>query len=127
MSSFKIDIAVFNRQVPIRSIMEALGYVGRNDPRTSVYCPFHMDRVGGHKSAMIRDEDNTLYCFSERKVYRPYDFCKLSGRTMESFNSLRKVRKGEASISDDSYGLRREQEEARIINLLRRTVDNEQL
>ena len=45
----------------------------------SIFCPFHPDAEGGHPSAKYYHEDNSIYCWSCGKAYRPYDALKQMG------------------------------------------------
>jgi len=83
-------VRYFNRTIPIRSLLIEFGACyGRE---TSIWCPFHPDSMTGHKSAAIRDESNIVFCFSEKRVYRPYDVLKLLGKQMEDYLTWDDVR-----------------------------------
>lgn len=71
MNPTKLEIQHFNKVVPIRKLLKEFGACG--DSETSIYCPFHLDRAGGHKSGAVRDDINLFKCYSEQKVYTPYD------------------------------------------------------
>ena len=79
----RLQIRRFNNVVSIRKLLMELGTC--NETETSVYCPFHEDRFGGHKSGAVRDEPNLFKCYSEDKVYFPYDVLRLLGKKMEDY------------------------------------------
>ena len=82
-SNSRLKIRYFNNNVRIRDLLKELGAVRGEE--TSIYCPFHEDTQGGHKSAAVRDNMNLLKCYSEQKVYRPYDVLKLLGKSMDDY------------------------------------------
>lgn len=68
----------------------------------TLLCPFHVD---SRKSAKLY-EDNAVYCFTESKMFRPYNLLRFVGRSDEQIaNSLPvearnfKVSEPESSIS----------------------------
>jgi hypothetical protein len=65
---------MYNKQVSIIGLLEEAGvYHGHN----MIYCPFHLDEMTGKKSAVVIPESNIVYCFSERKSFRPKDVLNL--------------------------------------------------
>ena len=44
---------------------------------STMYCPFHDDDVTGKTSAKFHHDTDTLYCFSENKVYTAYHALKI--------------------------------------------------
>lgn len=88
VSEFVLRVRRFNRVVPIRAILQEAGIISGYE--NSIFCPFHPDELAGHKSGAIRDDGNVLFCFSERRAYRPYDVVKLVGKKMEDFAHLTK-------------------------------------
>lgn len=44
---------------------------------STMYCPFHDDDVTGKPSAKFHHDTDTLYCFSENKVYTAYHALKI--------------------------------------------------
>lgn len=86
ITAFGLRVRRFNRTVPIRAILEREGLAQSYEK--SIWCPFHPDDATGHRSAVIKDEGNIVFCFSERRVYRPYDVVKLKGKKMEEYNDL---------------------------------------
>lgn len=86
LTQFALQVRRFNRLVPIRAILQDVGIIQGFE--NSIFCPFHPDEFAGHKSGAIRDDGNVLYCFSERRAYRPYDVVKLKNRKMEEFRHL---------------------------------------
>lgn len=44
---------------------------------STMYCPFHDDDVTGKPSAKFHRDTDTLYCFSENKVYTAYHALKI--------------------------------------------------
>jgi hypothetical protein len=45
--------------------------------QSSMYCPFHDDELTGKPSARYHEDSDSLYCFSEHKVYTAYHVLKL--------------------------------------------------
>lgn len=105
----QIDIARFNKLVSIRDLLKELRVVG--DLESSCYCPFHNDAMGGHKSAVLKDDGNILWCFSEKRSYKPYDALKLLGKDMsdyinyDEFKKTEAERKVEGKITDEFFEL----------------------
>lgn len=62
---------VVNMNFDMDSLLLALGV--DTSMGASVYCPFHDDFKGGHKSAKFFKEDNSIYCWSCCRSYKPYD------------------------------------------------------
>ena len=69
----KITERIINRYVKIRKLLE---YEGISVYSSKISCPFHNDL---HPSAYIYEDEtgDTIYCFSEAKVYYPYDLAVL--------------------------------------------------
>lgn len=72
----KVLVFWTNRDLNIEYLLPYVGlsYFGIGD---LVYCPFHEDKQGGHKSAKVFKD--AIHCFSESKQYRPYDILKFLG------------------------------------------------
>lgn len=84
----RLRIRAFNERVPIMTLLQELGAVQHNE--TLIFCPFHMDEVGGHRSGHIIPEANLLKCYSESKVYRAYDVLKLLKKKIEDYDHIMK-------------------------------------
>lgn len=80
----RMRIKHFNRVMPIRTLLKELGVV--RGLETSVYCCFHMDEAGGHRSGLILDGPNVLLCYSESKKYTPYDCLQLLGKSIDDYD-----------------------------------------
>lgn len=65
---------VLNRYFNLRSLLENQGI---SVSEGTMYCPFHEDELTGKPSAKYHSEDDTLFCFSEHKVYTAYHAIKL--------------------------------------------------
>lgn len=65
---------VINKNYSLRDLLEGIGAeVGGSN----MYCPFHPDSLTGKPSAKYFDNDDSLYCFSENKMYSAYHALKL--------------------------------------------------
>lgn len=62
-------IQFVNSNISMGKVLESIDI----EPRRSMYCPFHEDVEGGHRSAKFFEDTDSMYCFSERKSYRAYD------------------------------------------------------
>jgi len=60
-----IIIPVYDPLIELRTISEAM-----RGTDASIYCPCHDDT--NHKSGKIYGESNSIFCFKEWKVYRPF-------------------------------------------------------
>ncbi len=72
----KFKCFVVDKKVSMIKILKKAGVY--SSLQGNLYCPFHDD--SNHKSAKVyRNEDGTesLFCFAERKIYRPSDAIKL--------------------------------------------------
>lgn len=65
----------------LRDFMTQEGYARPGADKAS--CPFHRD---SDPSAMIHDNNNTLWCFGCRKLYTPEDFRRTFGAV---FNEIK--------------------------------------
>lgn len=65
--------AVINEFYSMKQLMED---VGVEVYRTNMYCPFHEDELGGKPSAKYHEDSDTLYCFSESKLYSAFHVIK---------------------------------------------------
>ena len=64
---------VINKNYSLRELMENLGIeVGSSN----MFCPFHPDSLTGKPSAKYFENDDSLYCFSENKMYSAYHALK---------------------------------------------------
>lgn len=77
---------LFNSKVPIRVLLIELGVADQISP--TLYCPFHSDTATGHKSAIIIPDTNVLWCFSERKQFRPKDVIWLLKKDPEEYGAV---------------------------------------
>jgi len=59
------------------SMYKLLKDAGCNPDLQVFYCPFHDDEATGKPSAKYHSDNDTLYCFSESKVYSAYHALKL--------------------------------------------------
>ncbi len=69
-----------------------------NDEDQSIWCPFHKDAVGGHQSAKYYHGDNSIYCWSCGRTYRPFDALKFMGYSDED---IKKCVKGAVDTTYD--------------------------
>lgn len=60
---------IINKCYSMKSLLEEAGI---DTSGTNMYCPFHDDVLTGKKSAKFFREDDSLYCFSENRVYTAY-------------------------------------------------------
>lgn len=68
--NFQFMKYVINRTVPFSKV---LSYLDMNSEYGTIFCPFH-ENVNTPAARLYRDEDgDTIYCFSEQKLYRPAD------------------------------------------------------
>ena len=74
---------LFNSRVSIRNLLMELGYASVQSH--TIYCPFHEDRAGGHRSAVIIDRDNRIYCFSCVKSFSAVDVLGLLKKEMKDY------------------------------------------
>jgi hypothetical protein len=65
-----------NREYDLFALLKQAG-IHNPEIGNLVYCPFHEDRLGGHRSAKIFQD--ALHCFSESRQYRPYDILRYLG------------------------------------------------
>lgn len=68
-----VMFAVINEFYSMKQLLED---VGIEVYRTNMYCPFHDDELGGKPSAKFHEDSDTLYCFSESKLYSAYHVVK---------------------------------------------------
>lgn len=59
-----------NSKMSTKKAFESLGMSVSDGP---MYCPFHDDSEGGHKSAKYYEEGDFLHCFSERRQFLAYE------------------------------------------------------
>lgn len=65
----------FNKSgMNMESMLNDLGYDTRGD--SNMYCPFHDDEHGGKPSAKYHPESDTVYCFSESKLFTSFHVIK---------------------------------------------------
>jgi len=108
----RIEIARFNKLINIRDLLKEGGFI--QGLENSCYCPFHPDAMTGHKSATIKDESNILFCFSERRSYRPYDVLRKLGKQIsdymdyDEFHSTLPSERIESKITDAMFDAARE-------------------
>jgi hypothetical protein len=58
----------------MEAMLRDLGYETRGD--SNMYCPFHDDESGGKPSAKYHSDSDTVYCFSESKLYTSFHVIK---------------------------------------------------
>lgn len=75
----KMSAEVFN----MASILERLGTSVSGEEDVSIFCPFHDDERGGHRSAKFYSDTRTVYCWSCGQVYYPYDALIILGVSHE--------------------------------------------
>jgi predicted Zn-dependent protease with MMP-like domain len=66
-----------------RDMETLLNDLGIETRGSNMYCPFHNDELGGKPSAKYHPESDTVYCFSESKLFTSYHVLKdLYGKDM---------------------------------------------
>ena len=83
-----ILIRKINYYLDLPEILRSNGYDSYT--QGSIFCPFHPDKQGGHKSAkLFKDPDGwRLFCFAEHKSFTTFDFLsKVLGKSLESIVS----------------------------------------
>jgi hypothetical protein len=80
--------------------------------RSTMYCPFHDDEHTGKPSAKYHKETDSIYCFSENKVYTAYHALKiLYGKNI---NKVFKLVWDELSDVDKRYYLDKHNEQKEV-------------
>lgn len=99
---------VIDRKIPFPLILEKAGYEDY-DYYGNVYCPFH-DNTDTPAGKLFNDEKgDKLFCFSERRMYRPSDVLKeglLKMRVEKIFFRLwnNKLSEEEKSVFREQFG-----------------------
>ncbi len=66
---------VINTVVPFKTILGSIG-IFISGAEESIYCPFH-DNTETRAAKLFKDkEGDKIWCFAERRMYRPYDVFK---------------------------------------------------
>ena len=96
-----------NKIVPFKVILEKAGFENYNY-QGNVFCPFH-DNTDTPAAKMFDDEDgDRLYCFTERRMYRPADVIKqglMKKRLAKIFYNIWKQLSGQQKdYLKDEYG-----------------------
>lgn len=60
-----------------RNMEFLLNDLGIETRGSNMFCPFHDDDVGGKPSAKYHPDSDTLYCFTESKVFTAYHVLKI--------------------------------------------------
>ncbi len=65
---------VINRHYSLKKLLDDLGW---DMWGSSIYCPFHEDKLTGKPSAKYFPDSDSLYCFSEGKSFTAYHALKV--------------------------------------------------
>lgn len=73
---------VINRYASFAWLFNEAG-LSYKDSTANVYCPFHGNFSTPSAKIYKNEDGDRLFCFSERKLYRPYDMFKLDLLTIK--------------------------------------------
>lgn len=69
--------------------------------KANVYCPFHRDEHHPSATIYVEEEGESLWCFVEQRIYRPYDYFTLILQREDHFSALIRKRNGTDSLMSD--------------------------